>query len=625
MSWMPQVQTAYIQMKGGEDLITPAVSVEPGTLTLSLNYEAAITEGYRRIDGYERFDGRPKPSEATYWRIPFTGGLGIAEGDPVYYRGPQVDELVEGDTSGASGIVLAVQVRSGSWAAQDAQGDLILYGVTGEFAPDEGMSVGLDTFATAGQDIMQGSSPTDEEDLEWALLSIEKTRAVIEPLPGSGPVRGVHVFNGVPYAWRDNAAATQCVMYKATAAGWVAIDLDASALPAGGRYELISHNFYATTGGWRMFGVNGVGRAFMWDGTTITYLDTGMLVADDKPTHIAAHRDHLFLGYPQGVVMHSGIGDPENWDAATGGAGEVGVSAGVTGFASLPGDLLAIFSHDRVNLLYGTSAADWRLDLYSDDAGAVEWTIQRLGEPRFLAGNGLTSLSVTNAYGDFVASSFSNGIHPLLSAMRDKVVASIRVTKKDQYRLFFSDGTGIIAKFRGSKPEFTRINYTRPVLTCCNGDDALGNEILLFGSNDGYVYEMDAGTSFDGEAVEALARLPFGHLRTPQHTKRFRKILLEMDAPRGTEIEFTQEYNYGSSLVPRGITQDLRVLSGGGYWGGAVWGQFTWGGEVVGTAVGYLSGSGINISVLLRSVSSHVPPHTIHGMFIHYSLRGRQR
>ena len=36
----------------------------PGALIGGMNYEAR-PEGYRRIDGYERFDGRPSPSDRT--------------------------------------------------------------------------------------------------------------------------------------------------------------------------------------------------------------------------------------------------------------------------------------------------------------------------------------------------------------------------------------------------------------------------------------------------------------------------------------------------------------------------------------------------------------------------------
>lgn len=44
-------------------------------------------------------------------------------------------------------------------------------------------------------------------------------------LPGSGPVRGVWLYNGAVYAWRDNVGATALVMYKATPSGWSAMSM----------------------------------------------------------------------------------------------------------------------------------------------------------------------------------------------------------------------------------------------------------------------------------------------------------------------------------------------------------------------------------------------------------------
>ena len=41
-----------------------------------------------------------------------------------------------------------------------------------------------------------------------------------QAVPGSGPVRGVWLYNGDVFAWRDNAGGTALVMHKATAGGW---------------------------------------------------------------------------------------------------------------------------------------------------------------------------------------------------------------------------------------------------------------------------------------------------------------------------------------------------------------------------------------------------------------------
>ena len=122
-----QVKTAYVQLLGGEDLVSPALSINPGALMFSENYEPGIVYGYRRIDGFERTDGQPAPSEASYWVI------GFENGD----NEPAVGHTVIGATSDALGTLLAVVVTSGAWATNNAVGYLVLDAITGTFVNAE--------------------------------------------------------------------------------------------------------------------------------------------------------------------------------------------------------------------------------------------------------------------------------------------------------------------------------------------------------------------------------------------------------------------------------------------------------------------------------------------------------
>ena len=54
---------------------------------------------------------------------------------------------------------------------------------------------------------------------------IETRRAAILAVPGSGPVRGVAVYLGTVYAWRNNAGATAMNIYKSTSSGWTLVPL----------------------------------------------------------------------------------------------------------------------------------------------------------------------------------------------------------------------------------------------------------------------------------------------------------------------------------------------------------------------------------------------------------------
>ncbi len=121
------VRGKYIPLMGGEDQVSPGPSINPGSLTFSENYEPGIVFGYRRIDGFERTDGRPRPSDASYWIINFTAGD----------NEPAVGDTVIGMTSGATGEILGVTVSSGSWAANDAAGFIVLTNIVGTFVDTE--------------------------------------------------------------------------------------------------------------------------------------------------------------------------------------------------------------------------------------------------------------------------------------------------------------------------------------------------------------------------------------------------------------------------------------------------------------------------------------------------------
>lgn len=61
-----------ISLNIGLDTITPPLMAEAGSLISCLNYELTDTVGYRRIDGYERYDGFPNGNIFEYFRIGLT-------------------------------------------------------------------------------------------------------------------------------------------------------------------------------------------------------------------------------------------------------------------------------------------------------------------------------------------------------------------------------------------------------------------------------------------------------------------------------------------------------------------------------------------------------------------------
>lgn len=133
--------TTTFELKGGLDLVTPQIKLPPGYMTAGLNYEPAPNgPGYGRIDGHERFDGQPKPSEQTYWTLDFTDGTDE----------PQLGRTVAGATSGATGALVAIVVSSGGWATNDAAGYLVIRLHTGTFQAAEDITISEPVAFTSG-------------------------------------------------------------------------------------------------------------------------------------------------------------------------------------------------------------------------------------------------------------------------------------------------------------------------------------------------------------------------------------------------------------------------------------------------------------------------------------------
>ena len=389
----------------------------------------------------------------------------------------------------------------------------------------------------------------------------------------------------------------------------------------GGRYEFVNENFYGATNLKGMYGCDGVNPGFMFTANGFRQIPTGMVV--DAPNHVAEHKKHLFFSFPGGSIQHSPIGDPgETWLPILG-AAEIATGDDCTGFSTLPGDTLGIMNRNRLYTLYGTSVLDWNLIEHSDESGAIEHTVQRIGKPIYFDDRGLMDFKAVQDYGDFKNSSFSQKIKKTLDANKKNVLSSIRVREKNQYRLFFDTNVFVICSFEDKKLSgFTRCEYPIPVECTASVEDAGGNEILLFGCDNGYVYQMDKGTSFDGAAVDAFVRLAFNFMGSAERNKKFFKAVFEVDSAEALDISFVPDFDYGET---EDINHNLSVSAVGGVWDISVWDSFVWGEQLISNPVAYIDGSGQNIGVSLFTSHTYEQPHTLNSVIIHYSNKGVKR
>jgi len=146
------LQSDYFPFEGGLNMVEPALSMRAGELVAADNFEVDVRGRYRRVDGYERFDGQTLPSEITFYRIPFTVGTArdsvfdSAFSSAFDMQIPSVGDLVKGETSGAIGSVLQVSVEditgddeAGTFSNSDAEGYIYFTVVSGTLQDGETM------------------------------------------------------------------------------------------------------------------------------------------------------------------------------------------------------------------------------------------------------------------------------------------------------------------------------------------------------------------------------------------------------------------------------------------------------------------------------------------------------
>jgi len=673
---MPQVntQTEFFAFQGGLDLTTPALRVPAGSLAGSLNYEPDTEGGYSRIGGFERYDGRTSPSSATYQAIACTLTITPAAGTVV--------------TIGAATGLFVYAVTGGC----------VLTGVVGTIPASTSMTTPGPVVVGTTDASLNLASVTAQQDAQYLVDSASIYRSLIQPPSGSGPIRGVNLYNGVLYCFRDDALGTAGQMFAATGAGWVLVNLGeviefsnantsvgesdtltqggvsavvarlfvetgslasgtntgriyltsrtggnftagpatstgggsltlsgaqtAVTLPLGGRYEFDNYNFIGSTSGYRMYGVNGVGPAFEFDGSVFAPIKSGL--TDDTPTYLKCHRRYLYLG-KGGSVVNSSVGQPYRWVTADG-AGETAVGDTITGFASLPGEALGIYCRNSSQALTGASTATWSLQIIRGDVGAVAYTVQTMSDTYSLDDRGVMSFKTTLNYGNFNDATLSRKIQPMIDSIRNKVVGSYVSRQKNLYVLMMNDGVALNMGLReGKLIGFTNSQYPFVPSCMCSQEDSTGVERTFVGAADGYVYELNRGSTFDGEAIESFIKIYYNHSRSPRVIKQYRKVVVEMDATRYAAISYQPEFSYSNSDISAAAIANATVDGTGGSWNVATWNQFFWDSQFVYQPELDTVGSGLNISLIFYSNTQLDFGHTLQGAIVHYTPRRPQR
>lgn len=676
---MPQVKYDVVAIKGGWDTDTPTLSLPSGVARDCLNFEMAVAGGASRIGGYERYDGRAKPSDGLFTIVQVTS----------FTNTPTLGQTLSGTSGGAhSGVIIVIGANY-----------MAITKVSGSFVTGETVTVGATTIGVVAATSV---SITAEQRAQFINLAADNYRADIGAVPGSGPVRGVTLYNDVVYAFRDNAGATACDMYKSSAGGWVQVAFEyeigfsnanvsvtdgdtltqgavtatvrrvmvqtgtlasavntgrlvisvptggnfaagaatstgggtltlsavqtAITMAVGGKFEFDKANFFGQASGLRLYGCDGGNRMFEFDGTYFCPIATGNV--PDTPKHLAVFKNHLFASI-NSSIFHSGTGTPYAWTAVLGGL-EIATGDTVTGFKVLAGaqtvSAMMVGGAKNVFILYGTSTLDWNFVTYAAGVGVLDYTTQYLSENYFLSNRGVVGLQASQAYGNFTQATFTNSIKAFIKQKRLRVAYSALSRERSQYRLFFTDGYALyVTIVNGKLIGAMQVQLSNAASCASNDDMASGEEVLFFGAaSGGYVYQLDKGSSFDGAEILTKLVFNFNHEKSPRVLKRYRKASLEMQATSYVSMRFGYSYAYASTYeIQPASTAHTSSLTSSSWDSGVSWDQsgIFWDGQSIGPTEVDMVGTGENVQVTLSSGTDYLYPFTINSIILHFSSR----
>lgn len=399
-----------------------------------------------------------------------------------------------------------------------------------------------------------------------------------------------------------------------------------------GPYQFVNHNFYGSAIPERMYfctGGQGDGHAYEWDGEVLTPVHSyawsgdpfpGMQTDIIKPRFIGQYRNHLMLAVGSSLI-HSGVGEPLSY-LAVDGAGEIPFGEQINGVSQSLAGAFFIQGKSRISYLAGNDSSDFQLLPLSSTSGAYFGTAQGFGEsPLYLDDAGVRKATSIAGYGDFRTGTLTQLVEPYIRKKRkDGVtpVGSLVLRGKDQYRLFYDDMTGLIVYMGRKSPE--AMPFSLPIQAYCMSAgelDGTAGERYFIGGEDGYVYEMDSGTSFDGAPVSALIQINWHALSSPNQNKRMASASIETDSEDDIDLTVAFKVDYNIPGNHDGTVGTFTAEAGR-----MLYDSISDATPAHGILKIPIDGFGRNIAIAISSEHTYEQPHTISSLTVNFSQRG---
>ena len=466
-------------------------------------------------------------------------------------------------------------------------------------------------------------------------------------VPGTGVIRGIAFLGGKVVVARNNADSTACLLYESGGAGWAEITTPSLTLDAS-TTDKIRFAKYNIGGGEKLMIVDGVSYPHIYDGTTLSQLPNppvGLSGAD----HVAVYKRLIIIGNGTSLFISAPASDIDFTPA--GGAVQDIYPANITGLIVFR-DTLYVFTEKSISAVTATSFDDVRRQPVSADLGCIEPdTIQEIaGDVVFMGPDGLRLLSGTDKIGDVGLATVTKTIQNEVNTFRKRhnTFTSVLIRGKSQYRLFGYKAGDSVANSQGLLgTQFAQQGggqvawaETRGIKAYSSYSEYSGNEEqIFFANNDGYVYKLEQGNSFDGTSINASFFSPYLPISDPTLRKTIYAVHTYLDPEGSFRSTLRLNYDFGGGDViqpdPIDLTNVLEASSGDydiGTYGTATYATYS--GDTVSTGFIYgdavrltlrkqVTGSGFVVSVEYTSTGA-TQPFSLDAMALEYATESRR-
>ena len=651
-------QTYAFEFKGG--LISNLSPLQhginaPGSARLLKNFEPSVDGGYKRIEGFSKYDTATVPPYG-FPKVHGSGQTGTTLIIGNIFITPEVN-----DTFTIAGVTGTYSINNVSYDNTNKRATLTLSTSLASspadlaaitFAAHTGLIKGVAAWESsvialrnnslykstgsgwtkinvpsygtvlvngAGQTgsslVMDGLTDNPKVGDTFTISGVEKVYTVLTTATVTSGGATLSISPALASSPADNAAVT-----------WLTSNYSESEKLRTSKYRI------STTS--KIVGVDGVNYPFIYDGSTYTVLDA---TTDLLGVSFAAfHKNHLVFAKGDRIIFSSPYTDTD-FNAANG-SGIISIGGAITGIIVFR-EALIIFTEKSISQITGNTSVDFVLQSITRNVGCVASdTIQEIGgDIMFLGPEGLRLLGATDRTGDFNLGVVSKVIQQEATdlILSSSSFSSVVIKQKSQYRIFGYNSSVTPSSSKGILGTQMTADNTASIAWAettgiksyvADSDYKNQTETIVFAHADGYVYRMESGSSFDGTNIIASFATPYVPINDPRVRKTFYKLFLYTD-PLGsvtTSVNLKLDFDDVGSIQPETITLSNTTGSVGFYGTStAKYGTTVYGDRLKRLFQTQVVGSAFSVSLQFVSNSAD-PPFSVDAATLEYSTHDRR-